>query len=242
MKKFKVSHSRLAAPLALLALATSAGVLCAQPDPNDMPKGDNPPTRPDGPRGGNKGERPDFRNMTPEQRQQFEQKREEENVRRALKRAGYTDAKVQDAVVAFAAEQNKDESASKDKVRELSKAVRDGASDSEIATLLTAVRADSQAAQAQRQAALKELDAKISYTKSAKLEATLVLLGLTGENISDGPGMRGGPGGRGMNGNRPGGGPNGRQPNNGAPRNDGPNRPAAGGDNENRDNPPPPND
>jgi hypothetical protein len=205
MKRFKPNRPWTAVPLALIALGATAGVLYAQPDANDAPKGDNPPNWQNGGRGGrggNQGNRPNFRNMTPEQRQQFQQQRQDENVRRTLNNAGFTSTTVQDAVIAFANEQDKDRTASEDKVRQLAQAVRNGATDAEIATLLAAVRADAQAAQTKREAALKDLDAKISYTKSPKLEAVLVLLGLTGENLSTGGpgamGMMGGFGGRGM--------------------------------------------
>ena len=54
----------MAAPLVIgLTTVGAAGVLLAQPDAGEQGKGDNPVHR----RGG-RGDRPDFRNMTPAQR------------------------------------------------------------------------------------------------------------------------------------------------------------------------------
>src|SRR5438093_11800892 len=61
--------------------------------------------------GGQGGQRPNFGNMTPEQRQQFfQQQREQQRqdwIRQAMTASGFTDKTVQDAVIAFMAAQDK---------------------------------------------------------------------------------------------------------------------------------------
>src|SRR5687767_14028297 len=79
-----------------LALTGTLETVQAQPDMNDAPKADNPAPQ-NGGRGGGGGNRPDFRNMTPEQREAWTKQRElqmqqfrAENTRRSLERAGFT--------------------------------------------------------------------------------------------------------------------------------------------------------
>lgn len=183
-----------------LAVTTSAGVLYAQP------AGDNQQQQ-GGQRGGGRGGRGGgqggggFGNMTPEQREQAARQRREEGIRRQLNDAGYNEKELQDAIVEFANSQAQTEAASQEKVRAISQAIRNGG-DADIAALLAELRAEITAAKTQREAALAKLDEQIGYTRSPRLEAILVISGLTGE-VEASPGGRGGgfgPGGGGQRG------------------------------------------
>lgn len=200
-----------------LALGVSAmlmpGVLLAQPEGN----GDGPPPPPPGDnggprggRGGGRGGQGDNRNLTPEQREHEMQQRRAQQLNRMLSEAGFIDKDVQDAVIAFANAQDAERRAMGEKVQKLMQAVREGEDNEAIAALLADVRADAKANDTKREAALNALDAQIHFKSNARLEAILVLAGLTGEEFGGGPmggprgGNRGGgPGGRG-------GGPGGR--------------------------------
>src|SRR5690606_24812923 len=149
-----------------------------------------------GGRGGRGGGQGGFNNMTPEQREQAARQRREENIRRQLNDAGYNEKELQDAIVEFANAQAQNEAASQEKVRALLEGISNGA-DADIAALLAQLRAEIAAAKTQREAALAKLDEKIGYTRSPRLEAILVVTGLTGE-VEAGPGGRGGFGGGGF--------------------------------------------
>ena len=167
----------IAGPL-LVGLATigATGVLRAQPDAGIMGKGDNPIAN----------QRP---KMTPEQRQAAREKRHQEmqarretNLRETLTAAGFPDKILQDAVIAFSDAQNKERGDNHDKIRQLNQAVRNNATDAEIAVILKAISDQAQADKDQRTKALKELDAKIGYTTKPRLEAVLTIAGIIGEN------------------------------------------------------------
>lgn len=210
------NHKWIAGPLIVgLTTVGIAGVLFAQPDAGDMGKGENPQA--DG-RGGRGGNRPDFRNMTAAQREEMKTKfdamrkeRRAEGLRNTLAEAGFTDKAVQDAVIAFANGQDEERDDSREKVQALSQALRNDASDKEVAVLLTDLREETKSAQAKRQAALRALDGKIGYSKKPRLDAILTLAGVTGEHIG-GRGGRGGHGGFGGPGGRGGDRPDGVRP------------------------------
>ncbi len=196
----------IAGPLIVgLTTVGAMGVLQAQPDANDVGKGENPTARQRGGRQGGNREGGKHANMTPEQReaaraqmQQQMQQRRETNLRTTLTNAGFADKGVQDAVIAFVNEQNGQErNDTRAKMRQLNQAVRNNANDQEIAGLLAAIRAETEASKVQHEAALKELDAKIGYTTKPRLEAVLTLAGVTGENFGGGKAAFGGGAGRG---------------------------------------------
>jgi hypothetical protein len=104
----------LAGPVVLgLAMSLSSIGLQAQPGVGEAPPPPPPPPgAPVGP-GGPGGNFPDFRNMTPEQRQQWMEQRQQqmrqaraEGIRRMLTDAGFTQVGLQDAVVNFAQAQD----------------------------------------------------------------------------------------------------------------------------------------
>jgi len=191
----------IAGPLIVgLSTVGAVGVLFAQPDGNDVGKGDNP--RADG--RGARGNRPDFGNMTPAQREEMKTKfdamrkeRREEGLRNTLTEAGFADKALQDAVIVFANGQDAERNDSREKVRALSQALRNDASDKEVAALLDEIRDEIKSVQARRQTALRALDAKIGYSKKSRLDAILTLSGVTGEHIGGRGAMMGRRGGRG---------------------------------------------
>jgi hypothetical protein len=169
-----------------LAMAGAGSALHAQ----------GPGGGPGGPGGGN------FRNMTPEQRQQMMTQMREQNVRRILTQANVTDTATADAVIAFSTAQADATRTLQEKSRALNDALRDPASTNEqIAPLLADYRTAVTAEKARRAQALTDLDAKVSYTKNARLDAALTLGGIIGDEASvvNGGGMGGGMGMGGRN-------------------------------------------
>lgn len=182
------------------------GVLQAQPDDNNAPKADNPPNaRP-------RGNRPNLRDMTPEQRRQAMKKMREQGLRRTMTRSGFADAALQDAVVEFADAQAEATQSLQEKARLLTQAVRNqDSTDEQIAALLADFRTAAAAEKTRRATALAELEAATEFSKKPRLDALLTLSGIIGDETSllggagggrgqMGGGGRGGRGGRG-NGN-----------------------------------------
>jgi uncharacterized membrane protein YgcG len=190
MKNSNLLQTRLA-----IGLAMSLSALSVQAQPGaEPPIADNPPNQPQGGRGGN---RPNFGNMSPEQRQQWMQQQREQGLRATLTRAGFADVALQGAVVDFANAQDTATQTLQDKARQLNQAVRDPNSTNEaIATLLADFRAAVAAEKARRATALTGLDEDTSYTKNPRLEALLTLSGIIGDEAA----VLGGMGGRGMGG------------------------------------------
>jgi len=198
----------LMGPAALaIALGVTGTVVHAQPDPGGAPVGENPPNDP---------QRPDFRNMTPEQRQQMMQQAREQMLRRTLDNSGFTSRPVQDAVVAFVKAQEQATLPLQEQSRRLIEAVSTpGIPEAQVATLLTNFQTAVAAEKARRQAARAALDAKINYSKQPRLAVLLTAMGFIGDETAmlrgigggmmGGPGGFGGPGGRGGFGGGPGG-------------------------------------
>lgn len=183
--------------LALTAALGLAGTAQAQPNPNDAAKGTNPPNW----QQGNGGGRGNFQNMTPEQRQQFFQQIQENRLRQQLTAAGFTDAATQDPIIAYMTAQDKARQPLRDRFTKLADALQGGAAtDTELSASLNDLRQAVADEKTRRDAALKDLDAKISYSKKPHLEALLTVLGLIGDEASYTGGGMGGRGGRGMGG------------------------------------------
>src|SRR4028118_703756 len=89
----------LVGPATMAFALGSMSVSNAQPDENAVPKAANPTEQQ--PRGG-RGNRPDWRNMTPVQREQAFAQQRDAFLRGSLDRNGITEKATQDAVVAFA--------------------------------------------------------------------------------------------------------------------------------------------
>ena len=146
--------------------------------------------------GGNN--RPDFRNMTPEQRQQAMEQFQERRLREQLTQAGFTEAAIQDPIVVFSKSLDSARTPLRDKTTKLREAVANKTGDADVTTLITDLRTSTEAAKKQRDDLLKELDAKVGYSQKPRLEAFLITEGLLGDEVSfAGDGGRGGFGGRG---------------------------------------------
>lgn len=161
--------------------------------------------------GGNGGGRPNWQNMTPEQRQQMMQGFMENRVRQQLTGAGFADKAVQDPIVTYWKAQDTARQNIRDKQQQLAQALNNPAtSNDEVGIMLRDLRDAITEEKTRQTGALKDLDTAVSYSKNVKLEALLTVLGLIGDESSytarAGMGM-GGPGGRG--GGPGGGGPGG---------------------------------
>ena len=141
-------------------------------------------------------------------------------LRRALENAGVIDVKVQDSVVAFAAQREAATQELQEKSRAVGAALRNGAAtDKEIAAVLDEFRAAVAAEKTRRAAAEKDLETAIGWSQKPRLDALLTTMGLVGDEAAVA-------GGRGMGGRGPGGfrgGPNGgNRGNRGGGQNGGP--------------------
>lgn len=198
----------LALGVAISASALMSGIAVAQP-PVGGGQGQNPPNQNPG------GNRPDFGNMTPEQRRQFFEQRQSEMQERMLRgmmeRGGFNNTAHQDAVVAFSKEQDKATEPLKAMGEKLVTAVSTmGVPDTEVARLLKEFQDAVAKEKARRKTARADLDKKISYTKQPRLEMMFTMFGLlSDDSLSMGAmmgrmfgGGQGGPGGGQNNGGR----------------------------------------
>lgn len=178
----------LAGPLVLACSLGLAGVTVAQPG------------------GNNGGNRPDFQNMTPEQRQQFFAQAQERRLREQLTQAGFTEAAIQDPIVAFSKALETVRTPLRDKSNKLRDAVANKTADAEVATMIKDLRTSTETAKKQRDDALKDLDAKVGYSQKPRLEAFLIAGGYISDEVSFANGVGGGRGGFGGQGGGQGGG------------------------------------
>lgn len=177
----------------LLSLPTLAG---AQPDPNQVPKGQNPANRP--PRGFNQP-------LTPEQQRAALTA----YLRPQLLTANVTDQKQQDAVLTFVLDEFDARQKLGESARSLAVGTRNPAlTDAQVAGLLNEYVATIQDDKTRHQKALDTLKASINVSQFPRLEAMLTLVGLWNDAPSIGGNLFGG-GGAGRAGN-------GRNPNQGA--------------------------
>lgn len=179
-----MKKSFFAGPVALgVALLASTASVWAQPDPNNAPKGENPPNWQRGQNG----------NLTPEQRAAAQKQRREQNLRQMMTMAEITDKMTQDALLAFVEAEEKARGPVRDAARKVVTAVGAGAmgqpkvDDAAIATAMEAYRAAVKADEARRDAALDNLDNTINWRTMPRVDAFLTLLGYTSD-----PGIMGG--------------------------------------------------
>ncbi|MDQ3814606.1 MAG: hypothetical protein M3347_11735 [Armatimonadota bacterium] len=162
------------AAAATAAIPTTIGPAQAQPDPNNQPKGVNPPAQ----------EMP-FGRIGPRLWRRNAPPMVETNVRARLMAAGFTDKDTQDAVVAFVVERQKARQALREQGRKMEEALRaDALTDAEMLTLLHDFRATVEEEKARHKTALAALDAKTGYSKKPRLQALLTLLGIIGDEAS----------------------------------------------------------
>jgi hypothetical protein len=192
--------------LTLFILAGSAlvGAAMAQAQPGGQGGFNNGPGGPGGMPGMN--QRADFRNLTPEQRQEMQDKlrdlTRELSLRAMLENAGITDKATQDTVLAFAAAQEQAVQALREKNRDLQGSLYDNATaNAQIIALQNDYTAAAEDESDRRGKALALLDQKINYSKQPRLKAVLTVLGLVGDafaltdsNSTNGGGIMGGPG------------------------------------------------
>jgi hypothetical protein len=223
----KTKHKQMMSGVAALAMAAAlVRSALAQPDANNAPKAANPPNQP-------QGGRPNFRNMTPEQRAEFRFRMMENQLRQFMGFADITDQNTQDEVVLFINSEEKARQPLMDAQRKLMEALAAKAmnqppvADAAMTTLLTDYRAAIVTEKARHLKAFSDFGVKLGLPLSPRVEAFLSLLGYGDEasTISGGMnglmggamgmggrgGMMGGPGGMmggpgGMMGGGPGGG------------------------------------
>lgn len=120
--------------------------------------------------------------MTPEQRREAVRKGITDIVRGSMNRMGYTDAAMQDDVLAYAFEEEDALQVVRDKHREVVTAIMANPNDDEtIVKLMADLRAAIEEAKEKRTATIKALDAKIDFSSKPRLEAFLSLSGITGD-------------------------------------------------------------
>lgn len=174
MKHFKTLVSPLG--LAALTIALCAPLVArAQPDPNNVPKAQNPVNRAVRPR------------LTPEQR---EAQREEMRVRlitRQLAGIGITDKAEQTAVADYIKAENDAADALQTSARALGTAMRtEAVTDKQVAVLLNNYNVAIDDNRARRKAAQTQLGEKVDLLKNPRLEAFLTLMGLYGDGPAQG--------------------------------------------------------
>lgn len=199
MKSIGIKQQRLIKTLALGAsfgmTTMMAGVAEAQPNVGGG-QGQNPPNQNPG---GNQGGRGDFR---------------ERILRGMLERSGVNTQAQQDAVLAFAREQETATQSLRVMAEKLVTAVSTlGVPDTEVARLLKDLQDAVAKEKERRKTARADLDKKINYSKQPRLEMGLTMMGLIGDDsLSMGNlggrmfGFGGGFGGPGGFGGGPGGG------------------------------------
>ncbi|HEY0074834.1 MAG TPA: hypothetical protein VGB77_12080 [Abditibacteriaceae bacterium] len=177
------SMKMVAMGFVLGATGVVSGLAGAQPNAGGGNAG-NPPNQ--DPRGG-RGNFPDMRNMTPEQRREafrkWNEEREERSLRDTLSRAGFTQQAGQDIVVAFSKEQN----AAQESLRTMAEKLVTGVStpgvpDAEVARLLKELQDAVAKEKERRKTARTALNEKLSYTENPRLELMLTTLGLIGDD------------------------------------------------------------
>ena len=146
----------LFSPLALVAQA--------QPDLNELPKGDNPA--------------PHVRPNRAEQ----QLKLADQAVRSMLVQGGVNDVATQDAVLSYMKEDTQARRPMRELGAKLFQAMRaEGVTDEQMLALVADYRAAQQAEEGRREEAQEALDAKIHYSENPRLEAILLLAGLIGD-------------------------------------------------------------
>lgn len=195
----------------VLALGLMPLAVQAQPDTNAATKAENPPNWERGNRGGRA-------NLTPEQRAERMRQMRRQALKNAMTASGIVDANVQEAVLDFVQNNQQEQAKINEAYRRLNLTFngrpreRINLTDEEVTEQLKNLRAAVQAEKERRTAAASALDAKIQYTKNARLDAFLTVNGLIGDETFY---TQGNPGGA------PGAWFGGRQNNNGNRRNQG---------------------
>lgn len=134
----------------------------------------------------------DWAKMTPEQRREALRQFVEQTIRATMTGIGYPDKELQDAVVAFAGEQEKLLELVREKHRKVAQALIKQAPETEVATLMADLKVSVDKANARRIAGIVALDDKISFSDKPRLAAYLSMISLTGSETSFIGGVLGG--------------------------------------------------
>jgi hypothetical protein len=130
--------------------------------------------------------REQLQNMTPEERQELLRRNREVSTRRLLGRAGVTDTTTQNTVIKYVSDEQEAREKSRVTIRnasqKLAQAVRTGAvTEAQLSTLLGEFQDAAADEKERRAASAGELDRKIGYSKSPRLEAVLTMLAAVAE-------------------------------------------------------------
>lgn len=158
-------------PLAVVAVAAAVtGSAQAQPDPNNVPKAQNPDNRP---------VRPNNRQpMTPEEREAAMKR----FMKSQIERTGVTDDAQQDAVLEYIQNELDAREDLQESNRALSLSLRNTTlTDAQIAGLLNTYMGEVEDDKVRRTAAQKQLAQTVDITKVPRLETMLVLMGAWGD-------------------------------------------------------------
>jgi hypothetical protein len=124
----------------------------------------------------------DWQKMTPEQRREAVLKAVEQTLRGGLDWMNVRDKPTQDAIVAFALEQEKALEPVRAKHRKVAQGLLNNAvTEQQIGTLMEELLVAEAEAREKRDAAVMTLDKQIGFSKKPRLSAFLSLAGLTGE-------------------------------------------------------------
>lgn len=164
-----------------IVVSLLAGILCfraqAQPNVNNG-QANNPPNQL--PFGGLNAA--DWQKMTPEQRREAMLKITEQMLRGAMQMLNYPDKAMQDAVVAFAIEQEKALEPVREKHRKVAQALINNAiTEQQVGALMEELRAAEIEARDKRGRDIEALEKQIKFSEKPRLASLLSLTGLTGE-------------------------------------------------------------
>lgn len=108
-------------------------------------------------------------------------RRTEERLRGAMTNLGFSDPALQGAVMTYIAQEEEARRPLRDQSRKVYQALRGGVPDAQVLILMSDWRSAVEADKARHLQAQTKLDAQIGYSKSPRLEAMLLLMGVVGD-------------------------------------------------------------
>lgn len=170
-----MQHKLFSASLLCLVLGATT-FAHAQPDPNNAPKGANPPVMAPGMGGA------DWQKMTPAQKRETIQKTTEQTLRGAMTWLGFADKTLQDTVVASAMLREKTLDEVRDKHRLVAQGLIARQSDAQMEIALDNLRMAQEDAADARVKQIADLDKKIDFSTKPRLKAFLSLVGIISDD------------------------------------------------------------
>lgn len=126
-----------------------------------------------------------WQQATPAQRQQMILNFMETQLRQQMTAAGFADKALQDPIIVFWKAQETARQPLRDKTDQLMDGLRHKtATDDEVGIMMRDVRDAVSDEKTRHDAAIKDLDAQLHYTKNPRLEAMMTMMGLIGDEIS----------------------------------------------------------